>query len=170
MSVSRSLRRLLRIRDLEEEQLRTALESAMGELHSLENALTYAKIREQKGIELLRSGVRDGELDQRQAGMVEAYAGQRTAAALVPRIVLAQENAEDIRQEFLEKRVERRQAETLIESAQALEAVEAARKSQDALDDWYRARLYRAALEENANEKISGREGAQERRRDLGEL
>jgi len=39
MAVSRALRRLLRIRELEEEQNRLALESALGELNRLEYAL-----------------------------------------------------------------------------------------------------------------------------------
>jgi hypothetical protein len=39
MAVSRALRRLLRIRDLEEEQSRLALESAIGDLNRLESTL-----------------------------------------------------------------------------------------------------------------------------------
>jgi hypothetical protein len=39
MAVSRALRRLLRIRELEEEQCRLALESTLGELNRLESAL-----------------------------------------------------------------------------------------------------------------------------------
>ena len=39
MAVSRALRRLLRIRDLEEEQHRLFLESAMGQMQALESAL-----------------------------------------------------------------------------------------------------------------------------------
>ena len=40
MAVSRALRRLLRIRELEDEQCRLALESTLGELNRLECALT----------------------------------------------------------------------------------------------------------------------------------
>jgi hypothetical protein len=42
MAVSRALRRLLRIRDLEEEQRRVALESALVELHRLQHSLEAA--------------------------------------------------------------------------------------------------------------------------------
>jgi hypothetical protein len=41
---------------------------------------------------------------------------------------------------YLAHRVERRQAETLIENAEALDGVEAARKSQHELDDWFLSR------------------------------
>jgi len=40
MAVSRALRRLLRIRDLEEEQCRLALDSAVSERNRLEHVLT----------------------------------------------------------------------------------------------------------------------------------
>jgi hypothetical protein len=49
-----------------------------------------------------------------------------------------------LRQEFLGKRVERRQAETLIRETEARDAIEAGRRGQQALDDWYRFRLHRA--------------------------
>jgi hypothetical protein len=38
------------------------------------------------------------------------------------------------------KRIERRQAETLIEDTEAADALEATRKSQKSLDDWFLAR------------------------------
>ena len=44
------------------------------------------------------------------------------------------------RQAFLGKRIERRQAETLIEEAEALESVEAGRRAQRDLDDWFLSR------------------------------
>ena len=44
MAISRGLRRLLRVRNLEEEQSRQALESALGELNRLESALTKDEI------------------------------------------------------------------------------------------------------------------------------
>jgi len=47
-------------------------------------------------------------------------------------------------EEFLEQRVERRQAETLIEETEARDEVVTARRSQQALDDWHRAHLHSA--------------------------
>jgi hypothetical protein len=44
------------------------------------------------------------------------------------------------RREFLGKRIERRQTETLIEETQALDKVEAGRRAQRDLDDWFLSR------------------------------
>jgi hypothetical protein len=85
MAVSKGLRRLLRIRDLEEEQKRIALEAAMGELHTLENALEAASARNRRGRGLVDASARSGELIDRQAGLVESQAGTRYAAILSAR-------------------------------------------------------------------------------------
>jgi flagellar biosynthesis chaperone FliJ len=144
MPVSRSLRRLLRIRDLEEEQSRLALESALGELNRLEHALAASTERDRRGRKLVGASVRSGELPDRVAGLEETQAAGRRAAVLAPRIAQTELAVVALRQEFLGKRVERRQAQTLIEENEARDAVEAGRHGQQALDDWYRARLYRA--------------------------
>jgi hypothetical protein len=54
----------------------------------------------------------------------------------------------DRRQEFLSKRVERRQAETLIAETEAREAIVDGRRTQQSFDDWYSSRLYRDADKE----------------------
>jgi flagellar biosynthesis chaperone FliJ len=147
MPVSRSLRRLLRIRDIEEEQCRLALESALGELNRLEHALVATAEQERRGRRLIDTGVRGGELMDRLAGLEETHAAGRLATALAPRIA---ETALDVavsRDEYLGKRVERRQAETLIREAEALDAVAAARREQQAIDDWYRSRMRPAETE-----------------------
>jgi len=58
MAVSRALRRLLRIRDLQEEQSRLVLESALGELHRLENAMTATFVRDRQGRSLVQASAR----------------------------------------------------------------------------------------------------------------
>ncbi len=55
MAVSRALRRLLRIRELEEEQSRLALESALGELNRLKHALTATAERDRRGRRLVEA-------------------------------------------------------------------------------------------------------------------
>jgi hypothetical protein len=62
------------------------------------------------------------------------------AAALAPRIAEAETAVEERRREFLGKRIERRQTETLIDEAEALDKVEAGRRAQRDLDDWFRNR------------------------------
>jgi hypothetical protein len=140
MAVSLSLRRLLRIRDLEEEQSRTALEAAMGGLHRLQNAAAAMTARDRRGRRLVEAGARSGEFRDRLAGLEETKAAARLTLALAPRIEQAERNAAALRENYMAKRIERRQVETLIEEAEARDAVEEERKSQMALDDWYRNR------------------------------
>jgi flagellar biosynthesis chaperone FliJ len=143
MAVSRALRRLLRIRELQEEQSRLALESALGELHRLEHALVTAFEREHRGRSLVQSSAQTNQLTDRLAGLEETRSASLHAAALVPRIDGMGEEVTDLRQEFLSKRVERRQAETLIAETEAREVIVDGRRSQQSLDDWYSSRMYR---------------------------
>jgi hypothetical protein len=158
MAVSRSLRRLLQIRDLEEEQSRLALESALGELSRLESALTATIERDRRGRRLVEASARTGQLPDWLAGLEETRSASRQAGTLEPRIDATKEDVTARREEFLFKRVERRQAETLIQETEAQEAVEAARHGQQTLDDWYSSRLYgeraKAELPSTAVEKI----------------
>ena len=147
MAVSRALRRLLRIRDIEEEQSRLALESALSELHRLEYALEATAEQDRRGRRLVQISACSGELPDRLAGLEETRAAGRRGAALAPRIADAELDVAALRQEFLSKRVERRQAETLIRETEARDAIEAGRRDQQALDDWYGNRLHRAEAE-----------------------
>jgi flagellar biosynthesis chaperone FliJ len=146
MAVARVLKRLLRIRGLEEEQSRLALESALGNLHRLQNAQAAIIERDRRGRRLIASSADSGELPDRLAGLQETHSSERIAQALAPRIAGAQKNVTQLREEYLAKRVERRQAETLIEEAQARDALDAGRRSQKALDDWFLNRLHRERL------------------------
>ncbi len=142
MAVSRALRRLLKIRDLEEEQHRLTLESAMGELRRLENALVATARRDKRGRALVGKSASSGELPDRLAGLVESRAAQLGAAVLTPRIAASKSQAVGLRDMYLQKRIERRQAETLIEETEAKDVLEAERRTQQGLDDWYRSRLF----------------------------
>jgi hypothetical protein len=155
MAVSRALRRLLRIRDLEEEQGRLALESALGELRHLENALAAAVERDRRGRRLVEASARTGELPDRLAGLEETRAAGRRSAALGEWIADAELDVAALRQEFLARRVERRQAETLIQESEARDAVEDGRRGQQALDDWFRNQMHREAAEAKPDESAA---------------
>ncbi|MDE3188541.1 MAG: hypothetical protein KGM96_13585 [Acidobacteriota bacterium] len=160
MPVSPALRRLLRIRELEEEQSRLALESAVGELSSLEQALTETAGRDRQGRQLVSFSAQSGELPDRLAGLEESRAALRLGAALEERRNAAEQEAERLRQSFLIRRVERLQAETLIETREATDAIEAKRRGQQALDDWHRSRSFPAESKARPNvdaERASGR-------------
>jgi hypothetical protein len=143
MAVSRALRRLLRIRQIEEEHSRLTLESALGELHRLEHALAASGDRERWGRSLVIASVQSGELPDRLAGIEETRWAGRHTEALVPLIATAEEDASELREEFLMRRVDRRQAETLIQETEAKDAIEDGRRSQQAIDDWHRSRQHR---------------------------
>lgn len=145
MAVSKALRRLLHIRGIEEEQRRLSLETALGELASLKLARQAAAERERQGHALMETGAQSGEIADRQAGLVEADGAHRRALVLAPRIAVSEFETSERRREFLDKRVERRQAETLLEQTEAADAMESARRSQGAIDDLYGVRRHHLA-------------------------
>jgi hypothetical protein len=151
MAISRALRRLLRIRELEEEQSRLALESTLGELNRLKQALAATVERDRRGRSLVKASAQTGELPDRLAGFEETRAADRLSVLLGPRIEDKEEDVAERRQEFLVKRVEQRQAETLIQEIEAREAIEAGRRGQQALDGWYSSRLYREQAHKEAD-------------------
>lgn len=142
MAVSRALRRLLRIRNLEEEQGRVALEGSLGELRQLENVRAAAVEQDRRGRRLVGASAHSGELTDRLAGLEETRIACRLTAELASRIAEAEQNVADLREDFLAMRVERRQAETLVEEAQARDARDAERRAQQGLDDWFGNRLH----------------------------
>lgn len=157
MAVSHALRRLLRIRELEEEQSRLALESTVAELNSLERALVAAAERDHQGRLLIGASAHSGELPDRLAGLEEMRAATRRTTALLPRIEDVKLDVTAMREAFIGKRVQRRQAESLIQATEAQDAIEAGRRSQQGLDDWYRNRMHRNAGEaERAKSKQLG--------------
>jgi len=147
LAVSRPLRRLLRVLELEEAQRRKALESALGDLRRFQQAREQAAERERRGRRLVVASAASGDPADRLAGLEEMRAGARRSAALKPRIAAAEAEVETRRQEFLAKRVERRQAETLVEETEAREALESGRRGQQALDHWYLDRMRRSRAE-----------------------
>ncbi len=144
MPVSRALRRLLRVLSLEEEETRRALESALNDLRRLENALAAAQARNRAARGLIVRSAVTGELADRLAGLEESLAAARRAAALKPRLRDAEQQVAARREVYLAKRVERRQAETLVDEAAARDALETERRTQRSFDDRHLGRLRRA--------------------------
>jgi len=139
-SVPKALERLLQIRSLEEERRHRSLDSAVARLKGLEQARRAALGMEKQGRARVSASVVSGTIADRQAGRLESEAAQRRARMLAVHIAEAEKEVVARREEFLGKRIERRQAETLLEEAQAREDVESGRRSQRSIDDWYGAR------------------------------
>lgn len=143
MAVSRALKRLLRIRELEEEQSRITLESVLLELHQLEVALTHSGERERMGREMVRASAQSADLGARQAGLVETQAATQTSTWITARKAEVEEEVIEQREAFLMRQMRRRQAETMVDEAERRQSAESARKEQHALDDWHRMRQIR---------------------------
>lgn len=137
MPVSRAMRRLLQVLAIQEEESRAAMESARGELHRLERALAANQDRERLGRRLVAASAATGEIVDRIAGIEETRTAARIAQVLAPRLEETLEAVEELRQSFLAKRIERRQTETLIEAAEAQDKVDAERRGQRDLDEWF---------------------------------
>jgi len=137
MAVSKSVRRLLRVLQLEEDMRRRELESAQADLARLDLALIASCERVRDGRILFTSGVQHAELSDRLAGDAEVQAGKRRGAVLQQRIEQSRLLVGELRRAFLEKRVERKQAETLVKVGDAQAALEEGRKTQQSLDSWY---------------------------------
>lgn len=146
MPVSTAMRRLLRIRHLEEEQRRVALESAAGELSLLEQALDSTHRRDAHGRRLIASSAGANDSTSRAAALEESRTASRHAVYLDAKIEDAREEVEELRALFLESRVERRQAETLIDEAVRQQAIEADRRAQQTLDDLFGLERHRINL------------------------
>lgn len=144
MAVSRALRRLLGVLELQQEQARVALELAIAELGRLESARSWALERERAGRRLVAASAGSGELVDRLAGIEEVRTARRLALLLKARIAETQREVALRREAFLAKRVERRQAETLIEEATARGATEAVRRAQQSVDEWFLDRARRS--------------------------
>ena len=142
MAASQALRRLLRLRRLEEEQHHAALEAALLEQQRLENALANTRMRESAGRQQIAHSA--GAIEDRIAGLVEVEGGRRASAVLSRRVAEARQRAGQLRRFYLAKRVERRQAETVLREAQALADAEQARRVQQGLDDWFGRRQHAA--------------------------
>lgn len=142
MGVSRAMRRMLGVLESQEEQCRMALESALSDQRRWQAALVAAKERNSKGRRLVTASAGTGELVDRIAGIEEVSAARRQAAVVMPKIAEAQQMVAMRRREFLAKRIERRQAETLIQKTEATLEREAARRTQRELDDWFLSRTF----------------------------
>jgi flagellar export protein FliJ len=144
MAGSKGLRRLRDIRQAQEEQSRDAMEASIAELQRLTTALVQARERVGRARMLISSSAHTGKLIDRIAGLEEIRSADRMAKTLAGKVAAAGNRVQQRRQEFLEKRMERRQVEIVYEAMQARDAADVNRKSQLALDDWYSQRKRQA--------------------------
>jgi len=143
MAVSQGVRRLLNVLKIEEEQCQAEMESTLGDLRRLEQALMATQEREREARRLVSASVASGEIADRLAGLEESRAALSRAALLKPKIAEAGAAASARQRDFLLKRVERRQAEAVIRRAEAQAAIEAGRRDQRQQDEWFLSKAQR---------------------------
>lgn len=146
MAKTSALERLFRVLTVEEEQAQLAVQSAVADLRLLESGLQRALEREHTGRQWLCSTA-GGDAVDRFAGLEEIASARRAAQAFRPRIAEQERRVDALREAYIAKRVERRQAETLIEAARKRAAEEAERRNQQMLDDLHLGRLTHSAQE-----------------------
>ncbi len=136
-SASKTLRRLARIRELEEEQSRLALESAARSREETAAELLAAHQERRDGRSDLVRGIERSDGLVRQTGLVLMEIAARQAEHLRPELHRLDQELARQRDEFLIRRTARRQVETLLNEAEREARVEADRRAQQMLDDWY---------------------------------
>jgi flagellar biosynthesis chaperone FliJ len=144
MKTSSTLRRLLRLRALEEEQSRMLLEAAEAEVKRLESALASVRQSEHQGRELVTRSVQDREPSDRIAGVEQIRACGQAADWIAGRTPQVEAEARAQRSDFVEKRIQRRQVESLHTAGVSQSRFREEKRMQQAQDEWHRMRLQSA--------------------------
>ncbi len=137
MSGTRVLQRLLRLRELQEEQSRVELEAAVGNRNRVAQELAAAASRQAQGRRAFMAGIYVQDATGRTACSVEMEQAEKTRPRIAARLEAADAEVARQREVFLAHRISRRQVETLVSAEQAALKEEAARRMQQMLDDWY---------------------------------
>lgn len=143
MLIKRTLNRLLRLRELEEEQSRLELELAVAERNRAQQEIALAARRQALGRSNFAAGIVEQNRLARAAGLFEAEEAHRQRLRLHPQLEAADAAVARQQAEFLLRRTGRRQVETLVENEHDKAEIEAGRRAQQMLDDWYGRRTAR---------------------------
>jgi hypothetical protein len=146
MNRTNQLRRLCALRRLEEQNEAALLGQAKQHLERTEEALQETKLRQRTGRALIQASFKTGDTEDRLAGLEEIANAKRKASALSAAKLSAEDAVQRAHRQFFSKRVERCQAESLLDAALQEDAAIAQRRSQSALDEWHRTAHRRPAL------------------------
>ncbi|WP_263359581.1 hypothetical protein [Acidicapsa ligni] len=131
------LRRVLRLRELQEEQSRLMLEAAAAERMRMERVMESAVQLQVSGRRSFLSAVLAADGPGRVGGNFDQQQGGSLKEQIAPQLAAAEIKVGQQRAEFLSRRTERRQVVILIENEQALADTAIERRTQQILDDWY---------------------------------
>lgn len=145
MKRASQIRRLCTLRRLEEQHRATLLEEVKQRLQGIDEALKQSGEQRNDGRALVTESVVRGCVEDRVAGLEEIENAKRRLRALLIARTRSERQLVQSRDEFLAKRTERRQADTVLDAARREEARTAERRSQSELDDWHRMAHHRPA-------------------------
>jgi len=140
MTISPVIARLLHIRELQEEQCRLELESALRAVQTLQAARGDAADRARRGRELIRASGWSNEPVERLSGIVEEGIAVRLQGLLEADIAQAEQRAGMRRETYVAARIGRSQIGTLVKRVADGEARRQAAMHQFDLDEWFRSR------------------------------
>jgi len=137
MTGRKVLDRLLRLREMEEEQSRHELEAAVGDRNRVAAELKNAIDRQAMGRRSLVSGIEERDCFGRTSAVIEMERARRMRMRVEPRLEAAEVEVKRQREEFLLRRAAREQVETLVDQERAATLEKTGRRAQQMLDDWY---------------------------------
>ena len=155
MQKEKTLARLTRIRQMEEEMSRVELEAVVAERERIFRRWQAAGEARRAGRTSFTRSVEGGDERTRQDSLRAIEQSDRRQESLAKMLVSADRAVEHLRGEFLARRTATRQAETLTEEARRELGAEEARRLQQMLDDWFG----------NRNRLAAGASAQQEKRR-----
>jgi len=137
MSGKKAFLRLMRLRELEEEQSRQVLELSVGRHREIQGELAQATSRQAESRAQFVASAGEADTSGRCGAMLEmSFAAQQQHQAQLA-LQAADLAVATQRAEFLVRRTERRQVETLLRQQRSLLEIETRRRAQQILDDWY---------------------------------
>ncbi|WP_109484622.1 hypothetical protein [Occallatibacter savannae] len=146
MSRARQLRRIRELRLVEEQYQAALLAAGKKQLADLESALHLLRKRQMEGRDLLVQSCIDGDTVSWITALEEVAILRRKADALMAEKPHLEYHVHGLCDRFIAKRIERRQAESILSSVLEEETKRGERQSQATLDEWYRAERRRFAL------------------------
>jgi len=145
MAEKRVLHRLLRLRELEEELSRVQLEAAVADRDRVAEELAAAAERQALGRKGFVASLGDVDTAERTGGILSMEQARLQRGRIEPRLQAADAGIVRQREEFLSRRIGRRQVETLVEREEAEARTENNRRAQQMLDDWFGRRAPKCA-------------------------
>lgn len=137
MQKEKTLARLTRLRQMEEEMSRMDLEAVVAERERIFRRWQAAAASRSAGRTSFTASVERRDEPGRQDSLQAIEQGRRRQDSLAAMLVSADHAVEKVRGEFLARRTATRQAETLTQEARDQRRAEENRRVQQMLDDWF---------------------------------